>query len=219
MNIVIVDDDPLVAASLKIILEKNGEGEDPLMVQETFGSGREIIEYCEKNLANNMADSSNRVDVILMDIRMDDINGIEAAEKLLGLVPDTKIIFLTTFLDDEYISKALTIGVSGYILKQECASLPEAVRAAFKGQKVYGSKIVEKLPDMLNRTEKFDYSKYDISDKELEVIKYVAEGLSNKEIAEKLFFSEGTVRNIVSTVLSKLELRDRTQLAIFYLTH
>lgn len=209
MNVVIVDDDPLVAGSLKIILEKEQSADETIVVGATLSSGREAIEYI----------NGSHPDVMLMDIRMDDVNGLEAAEKILEVAPEVKIIFLTTFLDDEYISKALTLGVAGYVLKQDCASLPQSVRAVYAGQKVYGSKIVDKLPDMLNRSGRYDYGKFDITDKELEVIKLVADGLSNKEIADKLFFSEGTVRNIVSTVLNKLELRDRTQLAIFYLTH
>lgn len=202
MNIVIVDDDPLVAASLKIILEQ-----DPDMhITDTLASGRQAVAYVQEH----------DTDIMLMDIRMDDMNGLEAAEKILAENKGIKIIFLTTFLDDEYISKALSVGASGYILKQDCASLPAAVRAVSEGQIVYGSKIVEKLPDLLNRQKKFDYEEYDISDREKEVIRLVADGLSNREIAEKLYLGEGTVRNMVSTILSKLELRDRTQLAVFY---
>lgn len=202
MNIVIVDDDPLVSASLKIILEQD----TTVKILATLSSGRQAVDYI----------AQNDVDIMLMDIRMDDMNGLEAAEKIFGLKKSVRIIFLTTFLDDEYISKALSVGASGYILKQDCASLPAAVKAVSEGQIVYGSKIVEKLPDLLNRQKHFDYSEYDISEREQEVIKLVADGLSNKEIAEKLFLGEGTVRNMISTILSKLELRDRTQLAIFY---
>lgn len=203
MNIILVDDDPLVSMSLKIILEQDPE----ITVSETFTSGVDVI---------NSIKSGSMADLILMDIRMDGMNGLETAENILKITNDIKIIFLTTFLDDEYISKALSVGASGYILKQDCASIEAAVHAVMAGQVVYGSKIVEKLPDLLNRTSSFDFEKYDISEREQEVIKYVADGLSNKEIADKLFLGEGTVRNMVSTILSKLELRDRTQLAIFY---
>lgn len=203
MNIILVDDDPLVSASLKIILEQD----ENIAVSDIFNSGRQIFEYIE---------SGKSADVILMDIRMDDMNGLEAAEKILAVDKTVKIIFLTTFLDDEYISKALSVGASGYILKQDCASIAAAVNAAYSGQIVYGSKIVEKLPDLLNRNKAFDFESYDITVREQEVIKLVADGLSNKEIADKLFLGEGTVRNMVSSILNKLELRDRTQLAIFY---
>lgn len=203
MNIILVDDDPLVSMSLKIILEQDSD----ISVTDTFTSGKQILDYII---------NGGPADVILMDIRMEDMNGIEATEEILKINKNIKIIFLTTFLDDEYISKALGIGASGYILKQDCSSIVSAVHAVYAGQVVYGSKIVEKLPDLLNRNSSFDFSRYDISEREQEVIKYVADGLSNKEIADKLFLGEGTIRNMVSTILSKLELRDRTQLAIFY---
>ena len=155
-------------------------------------------------------------DVILMDIRMDGMDGLEAASKILLSKSDSKIIFLTTFLDDEYINKALTVGAKGYILKQDCEGIATCVRAVMDGKTVFAGKVVEKLPELLNRKERFDYSEFDINEKEQELIEHVAEGLSNKEIAEKMFLSEGTVRNMMSSVLNKLDLRDRTQLACFY---
>lgn len=206
MQIMIVDDDPLVSGALKVILEQNTDDGDKIVVSEVCTSGRLAVEKCR----------TEKYDVIVMDIRMDDMNGLEAAEAILADNPVAKIIFLTTFLDDEYINKALKVGARGYILKQDCGSLPQVVRSVYGGQIVFAGKVVEKLPDIMNRRESFDYSKYDIGEKEQEVIKYVADGLSNKEIAEKMFLGEGTVRNMVSTILSKLELRDRTQLACFY---
>ena len=206
MQIMIVDDDPLVSGALKVILEQNTETDDRIVVSEVCTSGREAVGKCK----------NGSFDAILMDIRMDDMNGLEAAEQILSDNPDAKIIFLTTFLDDEYINKALKVGARGYILKQDCGSLPQVVRSVCGGQMVFAGKVVEKLPDIMNRRESFDYDKYDIGPKEQAVIAYVADGLSNKEIAEKMFLGEGTVRNMVSTILSKLELRDRTQLACFY---
>lgn len=203
MKIILVDDDPLVSMSLKIILEQDSD----INVINTYTSGRKILDEIRNGID---------VDIIFMDIRMDDMNGLEATEEILKITKRVKIIFLTTFLDDEYISKALSVGASGYILKQDCSSIVSAVHAVMDGQVVYGSKIVEKLPDLLNRSSSFNYDEYNITEREQEIIKYVADGLSNKEIADKLFLGEGTIRNMVSTILSKLELRDRTQLAIFY---
>ena len=203
MRVLIVDDDPLVSGALKVILEAEGDME----VTGVASGGAEAVDR---------ALGEDAPDVIVMDIRMDGMNGIEAAEKILAGNKDIKILFLTTFLDDEYINKALSLGASGYILKQECATLASSVRAVFGGQIVFGGKIVEKLPDLMNRKEKFDYDQYGITDKEKELIEMVAEGLSNKEISEKMFLGEGTVRNMMSSVLSKLDLRDRTQLACFY---
>ena len=125
-------------------------------------------------------------------------------------------MFLTTFSDDEYIVKALSIGVKGYILKQDFEGIVPALDAVYGGQSVFGGEIIGKIPVLMQNKEEFDYSQYDISEKEQEIIELVAEGLSNREIAERLFLSEGTVRNYISVILEKLSLRDRTQLAVFY---
>jgi len=202
IRVLIVDDDPLVSESLKIILESEGDIE----VVAALASGAEAVATV----------ASDKPDVIVLDIRMDGMTGLEAAEKMLSSDKDLKIIFLTTFLDDEYINKALKIGACGYIIKQDAAALANSVRAVMNGQRVFGGKIVDRLPDLLNRKEKFDYEEFGITDKEKMLIELVADGLSNKEIADKMFLSEGTVRNLMSSVLDKLELRDRTQLACFY---
>ena len=202
IRILIVDDDPFVSESLKVILE----AEDDIEVADTLSSGAEAVEYLKEN----------RPDVSVMDIRMDGMNGLEAAEAILKNDPEAKILFLTTFLDDEYINTALKIGAKGYIIKQDCKALADSCRAVAGGQIVFGGKIVDRLPDLLNRKERFCYEDFDISEKERQLIENVADGLSNKEIADKMFLSEGTVRNMMSTVLSKLDLRDRTQLACFY---
>jgi DNA-binding NarL/FixJ family response regulator len=159
-------------------------------------------------------------DLLLMDIRMPDMNGLDAAEAILSKHRDATILFLTTFSDDEYIVKALKLGVKGYLLKQDYKSLPASLHAALNNQSVFGGAIVDKLPNLMaseNSNDTFDYHQYDITEKEYEVIQLVAEGYSNKEISQKLFLSEGTIRNYLSTILEKLNLRDRTQLAIFYL--
>ena len=133
--------------------------------------------------------------------------------------PEAKILYLTTFSDDEYIVKALTIGAKGYILKQDFEGIAPALEAVMNGQSVFGENVISKLPVIMNSKPEFDYSKYDIGEKEQEIIMLVSEGLSNKEIASELFLSEGTVRNYISGILEKLELRDRTQLAVFYYTN
>lgn len=202
MKIVVVDDDKLVAISLKTILEATNEIE----VVAMGNNGKEAIELYEEN----------KPDVLLMDIRMDVMTGLEAAEIILKKYADAKILFLTTFSDDEYIVKALNIGAKGYILKQDFEGIAPALNAVLRGQSVFGGEIVNKIPAIIQTKEEFDYSKYDINEKEQGIIEQVAAGLSNKEIAGKLFLSEGTVRNYISIVLEKLNLRDRTQLAVFY---
>lgn len=202
MKIVIIDDDKLVALSLKTILEASNEVEVLAMAND----GREAIKLYHKL----------KPDVLLMDIRMDLMTGIEAAKEIIKVDKEAKILFLTTFLDDEYIIQALHLGAKGYLLKQDFESILPAIKAVFSGQNVFGNEIVSKIPDLMNSTLPKDYTAYGISEKEYEIIEAVAKGLSNKEIAQELFLSEGTVRNYLSMILEKLNLRDRTQLAIFY---
>ena len=217
MKVVIVDDDKLVAMSLKTIVESDNEIE----VLATGGSGEDAIKlYTEFN-----------PDVLLTDIRMEGMTGLEAGEQILSQHPDAKILYLTTFNDDEYIVKALSIGAKGYIIKQDFDSIVPSLKAVYSGQSVFGNEITEKLPDILsaklsggsaaasNKTEggsHFDFTSHGLTEQEAEIVKCVADGLSNKEIADTLFLSEGTVRNYISNILSKLDLRDRTNLAIFY---
>lgn len=203
MKIVLVDDDQLVASSLEIILGAEPEIE----IAATGYSGQEAIELYQKY----------QPDILLMDIRMEGMTGLEAAEKILEREPEALILFLTTFSDDEYIVKALKMGAKGYLLKQDFASIAPALKAVKSGQSVFGGQIVSKLPNLLSKKRAPDYESLGLSEREWEVTALVAEGLSNREIAEKLYLSEGTVRNYISTVLEKLQLRDRTQLAVFYL--
>lgn len=202
MNIVIIDDDKLVAVSLKTILEST----DSVKVLAMGSCGEEAIELY----------SLLKPDVLLMDIRM---NGIEAGEKILAGYPDARILYLTTFSDDEYIIKAVLMGAKGYILKQDFESICPALETVMNGQTVFGSDVASKLPELLTNHSSFDFDHYGIVEKEQEIIEQVAKGLSNKEIASLLYLSEGTVRNYISTILEKLSLRDRTQLAIFYYTN
>ncbi|MGN0292135.1 MAG: response regulator [Lachnospiraceae bacterium] len=202
MKTIIVDDDSLVAISLKTILEADKKIE----VVATGSDGKEAVALYEEY----------QPEVLLMDIQMKEMSGLEAAEIILKKYPEAKILFLTTFSDDEYIVKALNIGAKGYILKQDFEGIVPALLAVERGQSVFGGEVVHKIPVLSQSRESFDYEKYDISKKEQEIIEQVALGKSNKEIANTLFLSEGTVRNYISSVLDKLSLRDRTQLAVFY---
>ena len=190
MNVVIIDDDQLVALSLQTILEAC----DDIQVSATGGSGADAIRLYEKY----------QPDVLLMDIRMENINGLEASETII---------------------KALSIGAKGYILKQNFESIAPAVKAVYNGQTVFGDEIVGKLPDLIGHMDTtssdvqpspFAGMEYELSSKEMNIIRLVADGLNNKEIASSLYLSEGTVRNYISSILDKLQLRDRTQLACFY---
>ena len=176
MKVLIVDDDKLVCVSLKVILES-----DPEIEVVALGyNGKMAIELYE----------TLKPDILLIDIRMATMTGLMGAEIILKSYKDAKIIFLTTFLDDEYIIKALNIGAKGYLLKQNFESIIPCLKAVQAGQTVFGDEIITKIPSL--NTE------------------------NNKEISEKLYLSEGTIRNYISVILEKLGLRDRTQLAIYY---
>lgn len=202
MRIVIIDDDKLLCVALKTILESEPE----INVVGMGHSGSEAIKLYKEL----------KPDILLMDIRMENITGIEAAERIFEIDKNAKILFLTTFSDDEYIVKALKIGVKGYIIKENFESIIPSLKAVYMGQSVFGDDIISKIPTIININNKTDFMKYGITEKEEEIITAIAEGLSNKEIASKLFISEGTVRNTITNILGKLNLRDRTQLAIFY---
>ena len=204
MNIAVIDDDKLVALSLKTILESTGK----ITVAAMGESGGEAIRLYR----------AHKPDVMLMDIRMEGMSGIEAGEVILKEYPDAKILYLTTFSDDEYIIKALNMGAKGYILKQDFESIASALEAVMSGQSVFGDQIINKLPELIKSKEEFDYAGHGINDKEKEIMKLVAKGLSNREIAAELYLGEGTVRNYISALLDKLGLRDRTQLAVYYYT-
>lgn len=200
MRILIVDDDKLVCSSLKTIIEAKG-----LDVIGIGHNGEEAIKLFQ----------ALRPDVLLMDIRMEKMDGVKASELILHEYPDAKILFLTTFSDDDYIVKALKLGVKGYILKQNFDSIITSLKAVHMGQNVFNTEIIEKLPDLL-KVRKKDGMQMNLNERECQFISLVANGLNNKEIAQTLYLSEGTVRNYVSNLLDKLSLRDRTQLAIYY---
>lgn len=202
MKVVVVDDDKLVCTSLKTIIEADGD-------INVVGIGHNGIEAID--LYNKL-----NPDILLIDIRMEIMSGLEGAEAILNRYKSAKILFLTTFSDNEYIIKALKIGAKGYIIKQDFESIVPSLKAVYIGQSVFGGDIASKIPYLINNSNKVDFSSFCINEKEEEIIKTVGEGLSNREIASILYLSEGTVRNSISTILEKLNLRDRTQLAIFY---
>ena len=202
MNIIIVDDDHLVSLSLKTILEAQND----ITVVAMGKDGKEAIELYKVHTP----------DVLLMDIRMDGLNGLDAAEQIIAEYPDAKILLLTTFADDEYIIKAIRLGAKGYILKQAFESVAPAILAVQNGQTVFGDEIMHKIPNLMQQQNVGDYESFGLTEKEYEIIKLVADGLNNKEISAETYLGEGTVRNYISTILEKLNLRDRTQLACFF---
>ena len=205
MKVIVVDDDAIVATSMNTILST-----DPEIGVVAIGyDGTDAVRLSEEY----------KPDILLTDIQMQTMSGLEAATQIIAKYPDAKIILLTTFMDDEYVRQALDTGAKGYILKQDFAGVLPAIRAVFSGQSVFGSKIIDRIPSLISQKDMSVYEEHGLTDKEYDIIELVAEGLSNIEIAAKLYLSEGTVRNYISLVLEKLELRDRTQLAVFFYKH
>ena len=204
IKVIIIDDDSFICASLKTILQADPEIE----VAALGTSGEDAFGLFERE----------NPDIVLMDIRMGGISGITAGERILEKYPHARILFLTTFSDNEYIVKALRMGAKGYLIKQNAEAIAPALKAVMSGQSVFGSEIIAKMPSFIAAPKRADLSGYAIAEREAEIIECVAKGLNNKEIADTLFLSEGTVRNYLSIILEKLNLRDRTQLAVFYLS-
>lgn len=198
MKILMVDDDLLVLNALSTILGKSGYE----IVLATTDSKKAIETYKE-----------SEIDVVILDIRMKEVNGVDVAIEILDFDKDAKIMLLTTFNDRDDIIRALNKGVLGVILKDNVASLIPAIESVSLGNKILDNEL--NLKNLFNTTKK-DFNL--LTQKEIEILEQIAKGLSNKEISEKLFLSEGTVRNYISGILEKLELRDRTQLAIYYYT-
>lgn len=208
MRILLIDDDALVTSGIQTIIEKSTQDSDqPIKVCAIGRNGNEALLLYE----------IHQPDIILMDIRMPELDGITAGKQLLELHPDARVIYLTTFLEDEYIVDALRLGAKGYLMKTDFASLIPAFEAVINGQRVFGDEIVAKIPTYLDSTQANTSAILpELSQTEQQLVYWVAEGLNNKEIAEAMHFSEGTIRNYLSTILEKLDLRDRTQLAIHY---
>ena len=205
----IADDQELIRESLKIVLSANPDME----VIDTVANGREVIRSVRKE----------KPDVILMDIRMPEMNGVLCTQIIKENYPQIKIIILTTFDDDEYVYNALKFGASGYILKGiSMTGLVSAIRTVYDGKAMINPDIATKVVRLFSQMAKSNYAinvdkrnVEEISKTEWKVIQQVGYGKSNKEIASALKLSEGTVRNNLSSILSKLGLRDRTQLAIW----
>lgn len=210
LKIIIVDDDPIVSQSLSIIAEKQSrKDKEEIKVVATGHDGQEAVDLYEKY----------RPDLLLLDIRMKEMDGLTACRLIRESHPEAQILFLTTFLDDDYIIQALRLGARGYLVKSDVKGLLPAIYAIHEGARVFGDAIAEKIPDFITSLPQ-DLSKrpffQELTDKEWALTAMVAQGKNNQEIANALFLSEGTVRNYLSIILDKLHLRDRTQLAIAY---
>lgn len=209
IKVCIADDQELLRQSLAIVLGMD----DDIQIVGTCSNGLEVLRLL--NYQN--------IDVLLLDIRMPEMDGVTCTKCVKEQFPDTKVIILTTFDDDEFIFSALKNGACGYLLKGASPQeLVQAVKTVNLGGALINpdvaAKVVQRFSD-LDETEMYIHvdkqDEQDISRTEWKVISLVGQGLSNKEIASNLYLSEGTVRNYLSSILSKLHLRDRTQLAIW----
>lgn len=204
ITVVIIDDDPFVTTSLQTILESTEE-------IRVLGIG-----HCAKDAIDLY--ETHRPDVLLTDIRMPEQTGIDAAKEILAKFPHAILLLLTTFKDEEYIREAFSIGVKGYLIKQNLQAIIPSVKASYNGQVVFGNEIIETFTQLMKNEPSID-NQASFSEREFAIIKEVAAGKNNKEIADALYLSDGTVRNYISQLLEKLGLRDRTQLAIYFYQH
>ena len=210
IKVMLVDDEQLIRSGLKIMLETYPDIE----VIHQAGNGREAFECCQIEVP----------DVVLMDIRMPVSTGIEGTKLIKEAYPEVKIVMVTTFQDTEYIVEAMQYGASGYLLKDSSyEAIYDGIKVALSGKVVMDATVSEKLVMQpkapASSMGKIDISSFGLTEREIELIRLVSQGLNNKEISEALFLSEGTVKNNISTILSKLALRDRTQLVIFAYDH
>jgi DNA-binding NarL/FixJ family response regulator len=203
IRVIVVDDQALVRSGFRMILDAQPDVE----VVGEAENGREAVELA----------AVSSVDVILMDIRMPELDGIEATARILEARPETKILILTTFDLDEYVTRALRAGASGFLLKDvRPAQLAEAIRVIASGDALLAPSVTRRLLDQFaNGVETRAPVELELlTEREREILLLVAEGLSNAEIAERLVVGESTVKTHVSAVLRKLRLRDRVQLVI-----
>ena len=207
MRVIVCDDDAVVVSSLAIVL-----GAQPdIEVAGTASSGDEAV-----HLVAELAP-----DIVLLDIQMPGTDGLTAAERILAAPNPPRVVFLTTFSDDEYIVRALALGAAGYLIKQDVAGVAPALRAVAAGQSVLEGEVLERAvalgaesaggarPDLASLFPQ-------LTDREREVVELIAEGLDNREVAAAAYMGEGTVRNHISSILAKLGLRNRTQIAVAY---
>jgi DNA-binding NarL/FixJ family response regulator len=204
IRVVLADDQALVRSGFRLILETR---EDLEVVGEAE-DGREAVE-----LARRL-----RPDVILMDVRMPQVDGVEATRRLTALGSPARVLILTTFDLDEYVYEAIRAGASGFLLKDvQPAQLVEAVRVVAAGEALLAPSITRRLLDHFAGQlpgSKPPPELARLTERELEILTLMADGLSNAELAEQLFLSETTVKTHVSSVLRKLELRDRVQAVV-----
>lgn len=201
IKLLIVDDEKLIREGLKIMLSIF----DDIDVVGTAENGYKALEFCQ----------NHEVDIVLMDIRMKECDGVMGTRLIKEQFTKIKVIILTTFKDKEYIQDALKYGAFGYMLKDSSHDvIYNGIKTAFKGNMVVHPEVATQMMDSSTSIKK-SIERFGLLEKEIKIIELIANGLTNKEISQEIFLSEGTVKNNITNILSKLELRDRTQIAIF----
>ncbi len=208
IKVLLADDQDILVEGLKLILGM----EEDIEICGTANNGKKAYEACKWK----------KPDIVLMDIQMPEVSGVEATSMIKRDFPEVKVIVLTTFNDDQYIYDALKNGASGYLLKDTSPSeIAKAVRTVYNGGALIQSDVAVKVIDKFSQLAKDAVDKNIdprvelLTEREIEICHLIAEGKNNKEIAGELFLSQGTVKNHITRVLIKLDLRDRTQLAVF----
>lgn len=230
IRVLLVDDQTLLRQSFERLLELERPG---LRVVATAADGQEAVAAVERLAAEGHAPH-----VVLMDVRMPRLDGVEATRQITARWPEVRIVMLTTFDDEEYIVEGLRAGAKGYLLKDASSEqLVQAIRAVRRGESPLQPSVAAKLVARIARSQESapppapapaypqptggsaGMPLDDLTEREREILRLLAKGESNREIGEALFITEGTVKNHVSNILSKLGLRDRTQAALWARTH
>lgn len=205
INVMLVDDQTIIRDGIRSILESN----DDIKVIGEAGNGQDAYQGA-KDL---------KPDVILMDIRMPEVDGVEATRRIKGDFPQIVVIVLTTFDDDEYIIKAMTYGASGYLLKDiNSEKLIQAIRDGVNGNIILPGRVAAKITSRLTQTSSHtsDMTLEDFTEREIDIIRLIMEGKSNKEIAQTLYLSVGTIKNYISQIYLKIDVSDRANAVLFF---
>ncbi|QIH78960.1 response regulator [Macrococcoides canis] len=199
MNIILVDDHHIVRQGMKFLLST----EESFNVIDDFNNGRELLEHLDK---------THLPDLIIMDLVMPELNGIEATRQVKAKFPEVKVLVLSSFIDEEHVLGVMDAGADGYEMKDsEPKALIKTIKQIAGGEQIYHPDVMKVRKSGMNLA----HLRNPLSKRELEVLKAMSEGLTNKEIAEQLFVSEKTVKTHVSHIFAKLEVGDRTQASMY----